>query len=201
MASMWPKDQAGQLKIASGVLAIIGSVFFFLYVYQPTAEELETKRARVESLTVANGKVKKELARGSAEQLRQQAQAYSQNLTVMRQLVPTGNEVPALLEQVSTAARRAGLDLSTVEPQPVVVGDQFDTYRYKLSVFGNYHQVAEFLTNVGSLTRIVAPVNMSLAVTMDPAATKTRRRADQAVLDTDFEIQTYVAKAGSGENR
>jgi type IV pilus assembly protein PilO len=199
--SMWPKDQAGQLKLASGVLAIIGTVFFFLYVYQPTAEELETKRTRVESLTAANGKVKKELARGSAEQLRQQAQAYSQNLTVMRQLVPTGNEVPALLEQVSTAARRAGLDLSTVEPQPVVVGDQFDTYRYKLSVFGNYHQVAEFLTNVGSLTRIVAPVNMSLAVTQDPAATKSRRRADQAVLDTDFEIQTYVAKAGSEENR
>src|SRR5215216_5657483 len=102
MASMWPKDQAGQLKIASGVIAIIGAVVFFLYVYQPTAEELETKRARVESLTTANGKVKKELARGSAEQLRQQAQAYSQNLTVMRQLVPTGNEVPALLEQVST---------------------------------------------------------------------------------------------------
>ena len=201
MASMWPKDQAGQLKIASGVIAIIGAVVFFLYVYQPTAEELETKRTRVESLTLANGTVKKELARGNAAQLREQAKAYSQNLEVMRQLVPTGNEVPALLEQVSTAARRAGLDLSTVEPQPVVVGDQFDTYRYKLSVFGNYHQVAEFLTNVGSLTRIVAPVNMSLAVTQDPAATKTRRRADQAVLDTDFEIQTYVAKAGSEENR
>lgn len=201
MSSMWPKDQAAQLKIASGVIAIIGAVAFFLYVYQPTGEELEAKRTRVESLTTANARVKKELARGSAEQLRQQAQAYSQNLTVMRQLVPTGNEVPALLEQVSTAARRAGLDLSTVEPQPVVVGEQFDTYRYKLSVFGNYHQVAEFLTNVGSLTRIVAPVNMSLAVTQDPAATKTRRRADQAVLDTDFEIQTYVAKAGSEEDR
>ena len=195
MASMWPKDQAGQLKIASGVIAIIGAVVFFLYVYQPTAEELETKRTRVESLTLANGKVKKELARGNAAQLREQAKAYSQNLEVMRQLVPTGNEVPALLEQVSTAARRAGLDLSTVEPQPVVVGDQFDTYRYKLSVFGNYHQVAEFLTNVGSLTRLIAPVNMNLGVTLDPAANKLKKRADQAVLDTDFEIQTYVTKA------
>ena len=201
MASMWPKDQAGQLKIASGVIALIGAVVFFLYVYQPTAEELETKRTRVESLTLANGKVKKELARGNAAQLREQAKAYSQNLEVMRQLVPTGNEVPALLEQVSTAARRAGLDLSTVEPQPVIVGDQFDTYRYKLSVFGSYHQVAELLTNVGSLTRIVAPQNLTLIVTNDPAATKSRRRADQAVLDADFEIQTYVAKAGAEEAR
>jgi hypothetical protein len=61
--------------------------------------------------------------------------------------------------------------------------------------------VAECLTNVGSLTRIVAPQNVSLAVTLDPNATKTRRRADQAVLDTDFEIQTYVSKAGAGEDR
>ena len=172
MADIWPKDQAGQLKVASGVLAILGAFAYYMYVYQPGAEELATK-----------------------------AQRYSQNLEVMRQLVPTGNEVPALLEQVSTAARRAGLDLSTVEPQPVVVGEQFDTYRYKLSVFGNYHQVAEFLTNVGSLTRIVAPQNVTLSVTQDAAATKGRKRADAAVLDTDFEIQTYVAKGGAEEAR
>jgi type IV pilus assembly protein PilO len=198
MADLWPKDQAGQLKVASGVLAIIGAIAYYMYVYQPSAAELDTRQQRVEALEAANDRVKRELARGSAEQLRQQAQAYAQNLEVMRQLVPTGNEVPALLEQVSTAARRSGLDISTVEPQPVIVGEQFDTYRYKLSVFGSYHQVAEFLTNVGSLTRIVAPQNVTLAVTLDPAATKTRRRADQAVLDTDFEIQTYVSKVGAG---
>jgi type IV pilus assembly protein PilO len=198
MADLWPKDQAGQLKVASGVLAIIGAIAYYMYVYQPSAAELDMRQQRVEALEAANDRVKRELARGSAEQLRQQAQAYAQNLEVMRQLVPTGNEVPALLEQVSTAARRSGLDISTVEPQPVIVGEQFDTYRYKLSVFGSYHQVAEFLTNVGSLTRIVAPQNVTLAVTLDPAATKTRRRADQAVLDTDFEIQTYVSKVGAG---
>ena len=201
MADIWPKDQAGQLKVASGVLALLAAVAYFFYVYQPAVTELDTRRERVQALSSANDKVKKELARGSAEQLRQQAQVYARNLDVMRQLVPTGNEVPALLEQVSTAARRAGLDLSTVEPQPVIVGDQFDTYRYKLSVFGSYHQVAELLTNVGSLTRIVAPQNLTLIVTNDPAATKSRRRADQAVLDADFEIQTYVAKAGAEEAR
>lgn len=198
MADIWPKDQAGQLKVASGVLAIIGAVAYYMYVYEPAAVELDTRRERVEALEKANDRVKRELARGNLDQLRQQAQAYAQNLEVMRQLVPTGNEVPALLEQVSTAARRSGLDISTVEPQPVIVGEQFDTYRYKLSVFGSYHQVAEFLTNVGSLTRIVAPQNVTLAVTLDPVATKSRRRADQAVLDTDFEIQTYVSKVGAG---
>ena len=107
--ALMPKDQPGQLKVASGILAIVGAVVFFMYVYQPMAEELDAKRTRVESLTSANQRVKKELARGSAEQLRQQAQAYAQNLEVMRQLVPTGNEVPALLEILGRKGRAAVL--------------------------------------------------------------------------------------------
>jgi type IV pilus assembly protein PilO len=201
MASFWPKDQSGQIKVASGVIAILAALAYVMYVYQPATAELEERQARVEKLENANDRAKRELARGSVRELREQAQRYAANLELMRQLVPTGNEVPALLEQVSTAARRAGLDLSTVEPQPVVVGDQFDTYRYKLSVFGDYHQIAEFLTNVGSLTRIVAPVNMNLAVTADPAALRMKRRADESVLDTDFEIQTYVVKNAAPGDR
>src|SRR5215217_5873261 len=139
MAELWPKNQSGQLKVASGILAILATVAFFFYVYQPAAEELSAQQERVEQLKTANEMVKKELARGSAEQLRQQAQMYAQNLEVMRQLVPTGNEVPALLEQVSTAARRVNLDIGTVVPEPVIAGETFDTYRYKVSVVGDYH--------------------------------------------------------------
>ena len=50
-----------------------------------------------------------------------------------------------------------------MQPDGVVNGDQFDTYRYKLAVTGPYHQVAEFLANIGSLPRIVAPINVALS--------------------------------------
>jgi hypothetical protein len=81
---------------------------------------------------------------------------------MLRRLVPTEHEVPGLLEQVSTAARRAGLDLGGVAPEPVLAGTQFDTYRYKVTVAGGYHALAAFLGNVGSLPRIVAPVTFQL---------------------------------------
>ena len=119
----------------------------------------------------------------------------------MRQLVPTGNEVPALLEQVSTAARRVGLDIGAVEPEPVIPGDEFDTYRYKISIVGGYHEVGQFLTNVGSLTRIVAPVNLKLTPSNKDDANRTHARRGQSVLQSDFEMQTYVAKAGAAEPR
>jgi type IV pilus assembly protein PilO len=104
--------------------------------------------------------------------------------------------VPALLENVSTAARRVGLDLSTVEPMPVLVGDQFDTYRYKLSVTGGYHAIASFLTNVGSLNRIIAPVGLTLKPLSPQDQKKIRiQKKDESLLDSDFQIQTYIAHA------
>jgi type IV pilus assembly protein PilO len=104
--------------------------------------------------------------------------------------------VPALLEQVSTAARRVGLDIGAVEPEPVIEGDQFDTYRYRISVRGDYHAVGEFLTNVGSLTRIIAPVNLKL--TPVTSTTVTRPQPGKgSQLDTQLEIQTYVAHAAA----
>jgi type IV pilus assembly protein PilO len=112
---------------------------------------------------------------------------------VMRQLVPTGNEVPALLDDISTAARRVGLELAGVEPLPVLPGGQFDTYRYKMSVIGGYHAVGQFLSNVGSLSRIVAPVTLEMKP--HPPGDKTKKaKRNESVLDTNFQVQTYVAR-------
>jgi type IV pilus assembly protein PilO len=113
---------------------------------------------------------------------------------VLQELVPTTNEVPALLESVSTAARRVGLDLASVEPMPVIEGEMFDTYRYKLSVKGGYHALAGFLTNVGSLNRIVAPVALDVKQMAPAVMKKARLRDGESGLETDFQIQTYIAR-------
>ena len=112
--------------------------------------------------------------------MKAEAEAFARELGVLRRLVPTENEVPALLEVVSSAARRAGLELSDVQPDGVVNGDQFDTYKYKLGVTGPYHQVGEFLANVGSLPRIVAPINLTLAPTSRVGRAASRRRTSSS---------------------
>jgi type IV pilus assembly protein PilO len=164
-------------------------------VYEPKGAEIVALTERVDTLAARNQRARQELKAGNVEALKAEAERHARDLEVMRTLVPTGNEVPALLEQVSTAARRVGLDLAAVQPQPVIEGDQFDTYRYKIAVTGSYHSVAEFLTNVGSLTRIIAPVNLALTPATSPAAAgRGDRSPGSSALDTRFEIQTYVAK-------
>jgi len=192
---LMPTNQRDQGMVAVGLVALALAVVYYMYGYSPKAAELATMQTRVEQITKANEKAKAEMAKGSANELRAQAKQYADNLDLMRQLVPTGNEVPALLEQVSTAARRVGLDIGAVEPEPVIPGDEFDTYRYKITIVGGYHDLGAFLTNVGSLTRIIAPVNLKLAPVVNPEQAKRLARGGGAVLQSDFHMQTYVAKA------
>ncbi len=187
-----PRDR-NLLVVAVLFLALVG-VYAYM-VYMPKNAELAALEERVEALQELNDKAKREMAKGSADELRAQAAQYRANLDLMRQLVPTGNEVPALLEQVSTAARRVGLDISEVNPEPVIPGEQFDTYRYQINVIGDYHALAEFLANVGSLTRIVAPINVNVSTMTTARPAKGARATKKDVpLELKFQIQTYVAR-------
>jgi len=161
--ALLPKNQRDQVMVLLVIVAVALVGLYYAYVYSPKSDVLTDLQAHVDSLDTSNQRAKAELAKGNVEELRAEAAKLQANLEVMRQLVPTSNEVPALLEQVSTAARRVGLDLATVKPQPVIEGEQFDTYRYQVAVIGDYHALGEFLANVGSLTRIVAPMNLALS--------------------------------------
>ena len=183
--------------VGIAALAVMAAGAYWYFLHRPKAAELAETSTRVERLKTENDKAKAEVAKGRPEEIRAQLAQYQQNLALIRTLVPTSNEVPALLEQVSTAARRVGLDLAAVTPQPVIQGDRYDTYRYNIDIAGNYHDLATFLTNVGSLTRIVAPMNLQLSQPSNPAAAKARAQKDASVVDARFLIQTYVSKASA----
>ena len=188
--ALLPQNQRDQIMVIVCILALGLAGVYYMYLWTPKAEQLTILQARVDTLTAQNEVARAAMARGNAGRLREQAEEYGRMLSLMRQLVPTANEVPTLLDQISTAARRTGLDIATVDPLGVVSGDVFDTHKYSMGVTGSYHRIADFLTNVGSLTRIVAPMNLTLA----PSARNARRRPNEQLLDANFEIQTYVAK-------
>ena len=192
--ALGPQNQRDQIMVVVVIAAIFAMGLYYYYVWSPKQEMLNTLQARVETLTELNDKIEREVKRGNLAKLKAEGQRYRRDLAVLRQLVPTRNEVPALLEQVSTAARRVGLDLSDVQPEDVVGGTHFDVHRYRIGVNGDYHAIARFLTNVGSLTRIVAPINLQL--TPSSKALPRVLPKEHRLLEARLQIQTYVARAG-----
>ena len=188
MASLNPRDRN---LVVLGVLAVAIAGGYWYQFWSPKNLELDEVDTHVQALKVVNQQAKAELAQGKTSELRAETEQFERDLNVMRELVPTANEVPVLLEQVSTAARRVGLDISDVQPLPQLNGDQYDAYKYRMSVRGDFHQIGVFLTNVGTLQRIVAPIN----VVLNPSQQQTRNRAPRTQPnDARFEIQTYVVR-------
>ena len=188
--ALLPQNPRDQKLLIIAIAAIGLAAAYQQLVWSKKNDDLQALQARVETLDSLNRVAKAEVAKGNATQMKREADEYARELNVLRRLVPTQNEVPALLDGVSTAARRAGLELSDVAPDGVVNGDQFDTYRYKLGVTGPYHKVAAFLANIGSLPRIVAPINVSLAPSTRVGEIKPKK--NEQFLDAKFGIQTYV---------
>ena len=192
--ALLPQNQRDQIMVVVCIAALGLAAAYYMYLWSPKNEELGLLSTRIDTLTVQNENARREVARGTAGKLKAEADEFGRMLVTMRQLVPVANEVPTLLEQISTAARRTGLDIADVTPLGVIAGDVFDTYRYRMGVTGSYHRIAQFLDNIGSLTRIVAPMNLSLLPTTRDMRSQ-RVRPNETLLDASFEIQTYVAKA------
>lgn len=194
MAFTPPTTQRDQLLVLAAVAALGLAGAYQQFLWKKKNEALNIVQTRIDTLTAQNEIARREVARGTASKLKEEGEMYGRMLAVMRTLVPTANEVPLLINQISTAARRTGLDIGDIAPNGLINGDVFDTYKFRLTVTGPYHKLAQLLTNIGSLTRIVAPMNLSLA----SSTRDTRPSApSERMLDAQFEIQTYVAKAAA----
>jgi type IV pilus assembly protein PilO len=155
-------------------------------------ERIVAVRDTISRLEAATDSAKKELARGSVADVRKRLESYRSNLMLLRRLVPERNEVPNLLDDISTRSKIRGVTLSQVVPQPVEPGPApFDTYTYNMSVIGRYDQIGQFMADVASLQRIIVPYNLSVAAANAQSA-KALGDSTGALLEARFQIRTYV---------
>lgn len=191
--------------LALGLAALVGYVAYTGAVIQMVGiNGLATRKAHVAAirdtivnLEAATDSAKKELARGTVADVRKRLESYRGSLSLLRRLVPERNEVPNLLDDISTRSKIRGVTLSQVVPQPVEAGPApFDTYKYNMSVIGRYDQIGQFMADVASLQRIIVPYDLTIAVANSQAA-KVLGDTTGALLEAKFQIRTYVKSPNS----
>src|ERR1051325_8280222 len=92
---------------------------FWTYWEQPTGQQIEATRVEIDSLQRIVDRAKQDLASGTVEDLRRKVEEYTSLLSVMRRLVPEKNEVPALIDDISTKAKIRGVTIGRLEPLTV----------------------------------------------------------------------------------
>jgi type IV pilus assembly protein PilO len=159
---------------------------------QAVTDTIATLEAQIDS-------AKQELARGTVEDLRKRLDGYRASLQLMRRLVPERNEVPNLLDAISTRAKIRGVNLSQVVPMPEEAGPApFNTDKYQMQVIGHYDEIGQFLADIASLERIIVPYDVSL-VAAPLTSAKALGDSSGSLLEAKFQIRTYVKSAMSDD--
>lgn len=192
--AMTQKDRR-QLQGLLIVVAVVAMVMFWVYWREPKVLEAQNMRREIDSLQTRVDSARAALREGTVEELRRRVEGYRRSLVVMRQLVPTTNEVTNLIDEVSTRAQLRGVQITDLAPLPLEFAVPFEVHRYRFTVQGGYDQIGEFLTDVASLSRIMVPYELSLS----PATTIVGEEVDRdvTVLQATFLLRTFVK--GEGE--
>jgi type IV pilus assembly protein PilO len=189
-----------QLLVLLMILPVVGIVAYWMLVRTPRAREVSELRTTVDSLTRAVDSARRELASGTVEQIRQRVADFESGLRLMRELVPTDNEVAQLINDISDRAKLRSISVSDLSPLGYEDAGQYRVARYRFSVLGHYDDVGAFLSDIASLRRIMVPHGLTLSPAANQAAAA-HGDTTGALLQAAFQLRAFVKQPGedSGE--
>jgi len=148
--SSWPVP----IKIAAiGVLSIVIIAAGYFAFIEGAWEEYQAAQKKEEQLreTYLN---KKALAI-NLEAYKQQMEEMQQTFGSLLRQLPNSTEVPDLLVDITQAGLGRGLEFVLFKPEKEQPKDFYAELPISLQVRGNYHELAQFVSDVAALPRIV----------------------------------------------
>lgn len=191
MAWYNPSDPTQRNWMLGGIVALVAIYPFLTYVVAPRQEANGVVQERLESLNLQNQQAQVILARGGGD-LEERMQLYERHVQRLEELIPAREEVAQLLNDIQAIARRNGVDVQGLDPEPEEIVGPYNTRDYQMTVVGEYHSVARFMTEIASLSRIVTPAQADLQIFGSPAS----RPNMESPVQASFRIETYVLPEG-----
>lgn len=169
------------IALAGGLLYLGNS-----YLYSPRATAVAQMEERLDSLEAKNQLARALMETEGRSEVERKLALYREQLTRVEGLIPSSEELPDLLDAIAMEAQRTGVELALIQPVGATAEAFYTRRTYDLAVRGTFHEIAAFLTEIGSLPRIITPINLRMAVTEQPEEDVSPE------LVARFSIETYV---------
>jgi type IV pilus assembly protein PilO len=130
---------------------ILGAGYWF-----DIADQLEAKaRAQEEEQQLRETYLNKKLLALNIEIYRQQMGEMERTFGGLLRQLPNTTEVPDLLVDITQAGLGRGLEFTLFRPEKELPKDFYAELPISLQVAGSYHELAQFISDVAALPRIV----------------------------------------------
>jgi type IV pilus assembly protein PilO len=177
----------------AGAVILVTAINFFFFV-SPAADTIENQRSKISSLEQQLAE-KQEIAQNLNER-RREMEVLEQKLAEARTELPDTVDMDDLLGQLNDEGKKAGLMISSVEPGGEAPAGFFAQVPIRMSVHGNYHEIAMFMQEVSQMRRIVNVSDIQLGT---PSMVNQKVVLNSSFLATTFRF--LAPKANQGDKK
>ena len=187
----WPL--AFRVAVICIVFVVVVGMGVWFFIVKDKAPQLQYAEDEEQTLRISFENKQKKAANYDAykAQLAQMEQSFG---TMLRQL-PGETEIPSLIVDISQTGLAAGLQEKLFVPQAEIPRDFYAEKPITISLSGGYHEIANFVSGVAALPRIVTLHDITITpdnqesfdqLTMQVTA-KTYRYLEEDELDSSSE--------------
>jgi len=147
----WPLlFRAGVILLVFLMVAGLGIYWFIIEDRAP-----QLKRAQEDEQTLRVTFENKQRKAANYDAYKAQLSQIEQSFGTMLRQLPGETEIPSLIVDISQTGLAAGLQEKLFQPQAEIPKDFYAEKPIKIRLSGGYHEIANFVSGVASLPRIV----------------------------------------------
>ncbi|GAB2780202.1 type 4a pilus biogenesis protein PilO [Halomonas shantousis] len=161
-AGTWPVSLQTICALLTFLLMFWGAQW---YLATPKHETLERLRNEQQQL-ISQFEIKAFQA-ANLPQMHTQMAELEARMGSLLEMLPTGAEVPALLDDISGAALEQHLTIDFIRLKAPVTQEFYVEQPFDIQVQGDYHRIAAFVSSVAGLPRIVTLHDFTLTPVSD----------------------------------
>lgn len=181
----WPTwAYVGAVVIVAAIILGAGW-WYFVIPKQETLQELRQHETELQQTFID-----KHRKVANLDEYRAQLAAIREQFGQLLDSLPTQTEIPSLLSDISQMRLASGLEEELFKPLAAIDKDFYVVLPNAMTVTGQYHELAEFVSRVASLPRIV---------TIDDVEIKPTDSAVEGQLRMSMTVSTYRYSGDDGD--
>ncbi|MFN7132994.1 MAG: type 4a pilus biogenesis protein PilO [Myxococcales bacterium] len=169
-----------RIAVVVAVLALVtgGNWYFFITALE---DEIVANQANIDRLN--KDLVDKKVIADNLNEYRHDKEVLERRLAEALTELPASKDIDELLRQLNDVGKKSGLEIVSIEPGSETPAGFYASIPIKMSVSGNFHEIAVFFESISKLRRIV---NVSGLTFNTPT-----RKNEKVVLQANYLATTF----------
>ncbi|MFQ3236463.1 MAG: type IV pilus assembly protein PilO [Paraglaciecola sp.] len=148
--AIWPFEIKSIVALFVVIISLVGGYYGLVKDKLPILEKVQVQEQTLKQNYQAKYRIAVNL-----QAYKNQLQQLQQDFSSMLKSLPTSNETPGLLDDITFVGTSAGLTFRLLNWQKEVPKEFYTELPIQIEVTGNYHDFGRFVSDIAALPRIV----------------------------------------------